>query len=131
MSKMPTTEELLDSLEASGKQSLVKRAEPALNIGVSMPPILGVILTLLYLVPERYLTDETASTIFAVLAVIIPVVTAYLIRRKVWSPQSVARVIADAEEAIQALEKAALLKEIKESTSPPYGPHKSTKDSLK
>ncbi len=128
--KVLTTQELLDNLTEFSKKPLSKTVEPALDIGSKISPILGTIITLLYLVPDHYINDGTVAYIFSIVAVLIPLVTAYLIRRKVWSPHSVARVIAEAEVIIQEFEK--VVPKIKEKhleelnyPTPPYkNPHK-------
>ncbi len=87
-----------DQVEATVHNS--NRTEPAVNTGVLMgafPLLVGGIRILW----PNLVSDSNWELIFYVTALLLPVVTAFFIRGKVWSPASVKEVL---EQAIEAAE---------------------------
>lgn len=76
------------------------KSEPAVNTGVLMGAIPVIAVVVRYLWPNL-LSDNNWDVTFYLIALFIPVVTAFFIRGKVWSPASVSQVLKD---AIQAAE---------------------------
>lgn len=80
--------------------------EPALKVGA----IVTVVLSASYIIVKQVIPnvpDATIDATFSVLAVIVPLVVAWIIRSKVWSPASVQAVTDEAVK--QALETAEIL----------------------
>ena len=80
--------------------------EPAVRTGLSTTAVAAIIAGILYFWPN--LPNEVVTGIVAVIGILLPIITAFLIRRKVWSPASVMKV-ADVlrEKAIEQLVKRA------------------------
>lgn len=75
-------------------------SEPSVNTGLSVTIAAGVLYLLNHFFPN-FMNENVETAVYAIVAIAIPIVTALLIRRKVWSPQSVAEVI---KEAVTAAE---------------------------
>jgi uncharacterized membrane protein len=79
----------LRQLEAANK----KDTEPALRIGSNTSMVATIALIIAFLVPG--LDEKYVTVIAAVAAVLLPLINAYFIRKKVWSPATVQKVKED------------------------------------
>jgi hypothetical protein len=68
-------------------------AEPALAMGISVTSIVSCIVLIVSLFFHKQIPDDIQTLIYAVLTLLLPMITAWLIRRKVWSPASVVKVV--------------------------------------
>lgn len=90
--------------------------EPALVVGSSTATVAGLLSLIVYLAPDL-LTQKQIVGIAVAVAFVLPIVTAVLTRRKVWSPDSVQKLVEEAvESAIEA--KNQLPKPLLESPRP-------------
>lgn len=78
--------------------------EPARNTGglVSLVIILMSTITILF---PNFLSNKTQLIIYMIASFILPLVTAFLIRKKVWSPASVQQVIEEVTAEASQLKK--------------------------
>src|SRR4051812_44101777 len=69
--------------------------EPALFTG-GFTTVVPAVLVLIKLIWPNLVSEDMATAIIGLVAVFLPIVTAFLIRRKVWSPASVVKVVGEA-----------------------------------
>ena len=70
----------------------LSNTEPALGIG-GLTTVIPAILVLVNLIWKDAISPELGQAIFGVAAVLLPIIVSILIRRKVWSPASVVKVV--------------------------------------
>lgn len=70
-----------------------KSKEPALALGAVTTFVAAFIIICLKLFFPDVVSDEIESSIYGFVGLLFPIITAFLIRRKVWSPASVEDVI--------------------------------------
>jgi len=73
-----------------------KDKEPAIKTGIAVAALAGAFVSVLNVFFPKLMTEEAKTALFQVLLILIPFVTAFLIRRKVWSPASVDEIIEEA-----------------------------------
>jgi hypothetical protein len=66
---------------------------PALTVGVSATAVAGVIVLILNQFFPNLVSDDIEKLIYAVAAILLPIVAAWITRSKVWSPASVQQIV--------------------------------------
>lgn len=67
--------------------------EPALTTATFVASVISILSLLNKYFFPNLLTDDQEQVIYTVIAIVIPWITAYFIRRKVWSPASVQKAL--------------------------------------
>ncbi|MFY3742102.1 MAG: hypothetical protein HMLIMOIP_002566 [Candidatus Nitrosomirales archaeon] len=68
--------------------------EPSVKAGISISTVIGLIAIVQYFFPD--IPESTLRYIIVVAAFLLPIISAFLIRRKVWSPASVQEAVDEA-----------------------------------
>ncbi len=68
-----------------------KSKEPAVALGVSTGTVAAVSYLILRYIPG--IDSETLNAVFVIIAAVLPLVTSFLIRKEVWSPNSVQKLL--------------------------------------
>jgi hypothetical protein len=102
---MTTNKELVKQLAVSEETPPAK--EPALSTASVITIVMSIIVAGTQLIFHKQIPDDIQTFIYGALALVLPMITAFLIRRKVWSPASVVKVV---DESVKtALETATVL----------------------
>lgn len=93
------------------------KKEPALNTGLNVTAITGILYIVTWIFPDL-LPEKVQQAIIVIGALLLPFITALLVRRKVWSPESVQEVLEEGvsaaleeKEKFDKAEKIALMKQ--------------------
>lgn len=79
--------------------------EPARNVGITVTSVAGILSLITVLFPNL-LSDRVQVLIYVIASFALPLITAFLIRGKVWSPASVVEVVDEAVDgALEAAKK--------------------------
>lgn len=92
----PSLTVLRNQLEVANTKKIMLKEEPALNTGFNVTLGMGGIGSLLLIAHglfPKIFTQDVIGTISFFTALIVPLVTAYFARKKVWSPATVLRLL--------------------------------------
>lgn len=87
--------ELLKEVDRLHSPAVIPSAEPAIKIGTAATTVAGVLSLIAYFSPNL-LTPRQTDLILVISAVALPLITAFFIRKRVWSPASVIEVVQEA-----------------------------------
>jgi hypothetical protein len=94
----------------------LEASEPALNTGTNVTTVAAVVAMIAGIINHFYphlISESVIATVITIAMFVLPLITGWLIRRKVWSPDSVQKAVKAASEGYNTLQQATL-KEIKE-----------------
>lgn len=86
---------LLKEVDRLQSPAAIPSAEPALKVGTAATSVAGILGLIAYFSPNL-LTPRQTDLILVISAFVLPIVTAFFIRKRVWSPASVVEVVEEA-----------------------------------